>query len=103
MDVYFYGRNVYHLEFDTVNPGYQMLLTQLTHLIEPNLLLYFTTVFLLTELPWDEPTYGCQEYCDWKDCKITLSPWKKIDNLALCMFCFAFRCFFINVVYNSSF
>ncbi|XP_041373617.1 serine/threonine-protein kinase Chk1-like [Gigantopelta aegis] len=38
---------------------------------------------LAGELPWDEPTYGCREYCDWKDCKITLSPWKKIDNLAL--------------------
>ncbi|KAJ8316319.1 hypothetical protein KUTeg_006333 [Tegillarca granosa] len=38
---------------------------------------------LAGELPWDEPTYGCQEYCDWKDCKITLSPWNKIDNLAL--------------------
>ncbi|KAK3107872.1 hypothetical protein FSP39_024097, partial [Pinctada imbricata] len=39
---------------------------------------------LAGELPWDEPSYGCQEYCDWKDCKITLSPWNKIvDNLAL--------------------
>ncbi|XP_013400239.1 serine/threonine-protein kinase Chk1-like [Lingula anatina] len=38
---------------------------------------------LAGELPWDEPTYGCQEYSDWKDCKITLSPWNKIDNLAL--------------------
>jgi len=38
---------------------------------------------LAGELPWDEPTYACQEYSDWKDCKITLSPWCKIDNLAL--------------------
>ncbi|KAL5020551.1 hypothetical protein ScPMuIL_003443 [Solemya velum] len=38
---------------------------------------------LAGELPWDEPSYGCREYCDWKDCKITLSPWIKIDNLAL--------------------
>ncbi|XP_011450416.2 serine/threonine-protein kinase Chk1 [Magallana gigas] len=38
---------------------------------------------LAGELPWDEPTYGCQEYCDWKDCKITKTPWNKIDNLAL--------------------
>ncbi|KAL4220708.1 Serine/threonine-protein kinase Chk1 [Mactra antiquata] len=38
---------------------------------------------LAGELPWDEPTYGCQEYCNWKDCKITLSPWNKIDTLAL--------------------
>ncbi|XP_048772853.2 serine/threonine-protein kinase Chk1-like [Ostrea edulis] len=38
---------------------------------------------LAGELPWDEPTYGCREYCDWKDCKITQTPWNKIDNLAL--------------------
>ncbi|XP_060554765.1 serine/threonine-protein kinase Chk1-like [Ruditapes philippinarum] len=38
---------------------------------------------LAGELPWDEPTYGCEEYCNWKDCKITLSPWKKINTLAL--------------------
>ncbi|KAH3870491.1 serine/threonine-protein kinase Chk1-like [Dreissena polymorpha] len=38
---------------------------------------------LAGELPWDEPTYSCQEYCDWKDCKITISPWNKIDTLAL--------------------
>lgn len=38
---------------------------------------------LAGELPWDEPTYACQEYCNWKDCKITLSPWNKIDTLAL--------------------
>ena len=41
-------------------------------------------VFFFAELPWDEPTYGCQEYCDWKDCKITLTPWSKIDNMVLC-------------------
>jgi serine/threonine-protein kinase Chk1 len=38
---------------------------------------------LAGELPWDEPSYGCQEYLNWKDCKITLSPWCKIDTLAL--------------------
>ncbi|ESO99085.1 hypothetical protein LOTGIDRAFT_173967 [Lottia gigantea] len=38
---------------------------------------------LAGELPWDQPTYDCKEYCDWKDCKITQSPWCKIDNLAL--------------------
>ncbi|XP_064617026.1 serine/threonine-protein kinase Chk1-like [Liolophura sinensis] len=38
---------------------------------------------LAGELPWDEPSYACQEYCDWKEGKITLNPWKKIDNLAL--------------------
>lgn len=37
---------------------------------------------LAGELPWDEPTYVCKEYCDWKDCKITQTPWNKIDNLA---------------------
>jgi len=39
-----------------------------------------------TELPWDEPTIRCPEYVEWKDCKITLTPWSKIDNLALCKF-----------------
>ncbi|XP_033758594.1 serine/threonine-protein kinase Chk1-like [Pecten maximus] len=38
---------------------------------------------LAGELPWDEPNYGCQEYSDWKDCRITVPPWSKIDNLAL--------------------
>ena len=38
---------------------------------------------LAGELPWDEPSYDCQEYLNWKDCKITLSPWCKIDTLAL--------------------
>lgn len=38
---------------------------------------------LAGELPWDEPNYGCPEYSDWKDCKITVSPWNKVDNLAL--------------------
>ena len=38
---------------------------------------------LAGELPWDKPTYDCKEYVSWKDCKITMSPWCKIDNLAL--------------------
>ncbi|XP_067127205.1 serine/threonine-protein kinase Chk1 [Centruroides vittatus] len=38
---------------------------------------------LAGELPWDKPTYNCKEYCAWKECKITESPWLKIDNLAL--------------------
>ncbi|XP_074652670.1 serine/threonine-protein kinase Chk1-like [Tubulanus polymorphus] len=38
---------------------------------------------LAGELPWDIPTASCREYNDWKDCKITQSPWTKIDNLAL--------------------
>ncbi|KAI0216718.1 Serine/threonine-protein kinase Chk1 [Lamellibrachia satsuma] len=38
---------------------------------------------LAGELPWDEPTCACPEYIDWKDCKITRTPWNKIDNLAL--------------------
>ena len=36
------------------------------------------------ELPWDEPQCTCREYNSWKQCKITVSPWNKIDTLALC-------------------
>ncbi|XP_068225802.1 serine/threonine-protein kinase grp-like [Palaemon carinicauda] len=41
---------------------------------------------LAGELPWDEPTFSCQEYISWKDkdCSLfTTTPWTKIDNLAL--------------------
>ncbi|XP_064641120.1 serine/threonine-protein kinase Chk1-like [Lineus longissimus] len=38
---------------------------------------------LAGELPWDEPTTSCQEYNDWKECKITITPWSKINNLPL--------------------
>ena len=38
---------------------------------------------LITELPWDEPTYTCREFSDWLDKKMHLSPWKKIDPLPL--------------------
>eukprot|EP00058_Branchiostoma_floridae_P027977 XP_002613468.1 hypothetical protein BRAFLDRAFT_71929 [Branchiostoma floridae] len=35
------------------------------------------------ELPWDEPTYTCREYCDWLDKKYQLTPWNKIDTVPL--------------------
>ena len=35
------------------------------------------------ELPWDEPTPGCKEYKDWLQKKIQVSPWKKVDMVAL--------------------
>lgn len=41
---------------------------------------------VVTELPWDEPTFSCTEYTAWKDkdCRLfTTTPWTKIDNLAL--------------------
>lgn len=38
---------------------------------------------LAGELPWDKPAYTCKEYRAWKECKITESPWLKIDNLVL--------------------
>ncbi|MCL4121884.1 UNVERIFIED_CONTAM: hypothetical protein GTU68_000408 [Idotea baltica] len=41
---------------------------------------------LAGELPWDEPTFSCNEFLIWKDKDsnfISQSPWKKIDNLAL--------------------
>lgn len=38
---------------------------------------------LLAELPWDQPSNSCQEYCDWKEKKTYLPPWKKIDSVPL--------------------
>lgn len=35
------------------------------------------------ELPWDKPSACCQEYKDWKECKITVPPWSKLDNAVL--------------------
>ncbi|XP_002741282.1 serine/threonine-protein kinase Chk1-like [Saccoglossus kowalevskii] len=40
---------------------------------------------LAGELPWDQPTYDCQEYCDWLDKKINLTPWSKIDTIVLAL------------------
>ncbi|KAJ1175342.1 hypothetical protein NDU88_000630 [Pleurodeles waltl] len=41
------------------------------------------TAMLAGELPWDQPNENCQEYCDWKEKKHYLSPWKKIDSAPL--------------------
>uniref|UniRef100_G3MTR9 Serine/threonine-protein kinase CHK1 n=2 Tax=Amblyomma TaxID=6942 RepID=G3MTR9_AMBMU len=35
------------------------------------------------ELPWDKPAASCTEYKDWKECKITVPPWSKLDNAVL--------------------
>ncbi|XP_077160979.1 serine/threonine-protein kinase Chk1 [Paroedura picta] len=43
------------------------------------------TAMLAGELPWDQPSDTCQEYCDWKEKKTYLSPWKKIDSLPLAL------------------
>ena len=41
-------------------------------------------VAMLTgELPWDKATPDQVEYMNWKDQKLAVSPWKKIDNLPL--------------------
>lgn len=40
---------------------------------------------LAGELPWDEPSDICQEYCDWLERKVQLSPWNKIDTAALAL------------------
>ncbi|XP_038610659.1 serine/threonine-protein kinase Chk1 isoform X3 [Tachyglossus aculeatus] len=37
------------------------------------------------ELPWDQPSDSCQEYCDWKEKKTYLPPWKKIDSAPLAL------------------
>jgi len=38
---------------------------------------------LAGELPWDAPSDCNKEYSDWKDHKIFLPPWSKLDNVAL--------------------
>jgi len=38
---------------------------------------------LAGELPWDAPSESNREFCDWKDHKIFLPPWTKLDNVAL--------------------
>ncbi|XP_075046459.1 serine/threonine-protein kinase Chk1 isoform X2 [Mixophyes fleayi] len=37
------------------------------------------------ELPWDQPNDACQEYCDWKESKHYLTPWKKIEATPLAL------------------
>ncbi|KAG8434684.1 hypothetical protein GDO86_012879 [Hymenochirus boettgeri] len=39
------------------------------------------------ELPWDQPNEACQEYCDWKEKKHYLTPWKKISSTPLALLC----------------
>uniref|UniRef100_A0A673KVG3 non-specific serine/threonine protein kinase n=1 Tax=Sinocyclocheilus rhinocerous TaxID=307959 RepID=A0A673KVG3_9TELE len=41
------------------------------------------TAMLAGELPWDQPSENCQEYLDWLEKKIYLTPWKKIDAVPL--------------------
>ncbi|XP_029462399.1 LOW QUALITY PROTEIN: serine/threonine-protein kinase Chk1 [Rhinatrema bivittatum] len=43
------------------------------------------TAMLAGELPWDKPNESCQEYCDWKERKLFLTPWKKIDSVPLAL------------------
>ncbi|KAM9299276.1 serine/threonine-protein kinase Chk1 [Gastrophryne carolinensis] len=43
------------------------------------------TAMLAGELPWDQPSDTCQEYCDWKESKHYLNPWKKIDSAPLAL------------------
>ena len=38
---------------------------------------------LAGELPWDAPSSSNREYSDWKDHKIFLPPWTKLDNVVL--------------------
>lgn len=45
------------------------------------------TAMLAGELPWDQPNDACQEYCDWKESKHYLNPWKKIDSTPLALLC----------------
>lgn len=41
------------------------------------------TAMLAGELPWDQPSENCQEYLDWLEKKLYLTPWKKIDAVPL--------------------
>ncbi|XP_066502148.1 serine/threonine-protein kinase Chk1 [Hoplias malabaricus] len=41
------------------------------------------TAMLAGELPWDQPSESCQEYFDWLNQKMYLTPWKKIDSMPL--------------------
>ncbi|KAM4652614.1 serine/threonine-protein kinase Chk1 isoform 1-T2 [Discoglossus pictus] len=45
------------------------------------------TAMLAGELPWDQPNEACQEYCDWKETKHYLTPWRKIDSMPLALLC----------------
>ncbi|XP_046411151.1 serine/threonine-protein kinase grp [Neodiprion fabricii] len=38
---------------------------------------------LAGELPWDQPLAECPEYIAWKEGKLTLTPWSKLDNTSL--------------------
>ncbi|XP_064424731.1 serine/threonine-protein kinase Chk1 [Latimeria chalumnae] len=43
------------------------------------------TAMLAGELPWDQPSEGCQEYSDWLAKKLYVTPWKKIDAMPLAL------------------
>ncbi|XP_042553625.1 serine/threonine-protein kinase Chk1-like [Dipodomys spectabilis] len=43
------------------------------------------TAMLAGDLPWEEPSDSCPEYCDWKEKKTYLKPWKKIDSAPLAL------------------
>ena len=43
------------------------------------------TLFVAGELPWDEPSVDCEEYCNWLEHKIQYSPWNKISTLPLAL------------------
>ncbi|XP_071957573.1 serine/threonine-protein kinase Chk1-like [Antedon mediterranea] len=40
---------------------------------------------LAGELPWDEPSYDCKEFCNWLDKRVELTPWVKIDTIVLAL------------------
>ncbi|CAN2388110.1 regulation of transcription from RNA polymerase II promoter in response to UV-induced DNA damage [Pristimantis euphronides] len=45
------------------------------------------TAMLAGELPWDQPNDVCLEYCEWKESKHYVTPWKKIDPAPLALLC----------------
>ncbi|CAL1287377.1 unnamed protein product [Larinioides sclopetarius] len=42
-------------------------------------------VMLAGELPWNEATSDCKEFILWKESSYSITPWTKIDNLALAL------------------
>lgn len=44
---------------------------------------FYHVLYFSLELPWDQPSENCQEYLDWLEKKIYLTPWKKIDAVPL--------------------
>ncbi|XP_078464139.1 serine/threonine-protein kinase Chk1 [Lampetra fluviatilis] len=43
------------------------------------------TAMLAGELPWDQPAMSCMEFVDWRQRRLHVTPWRKIDSLPLAL------------------